>query len=276
MEDAIKADRIKERDRLRVYRELRLWVDNLTARWHEIIKHYSRLYLTIESDLLPAIAGLAREAEGCRTGSYLAGLWEDSLIEDLLWRVDQLGTGQSERRPALYRAPTWPWASVNAGVSYHAGRVGYRSSIRILEAIYTPIAGADSFGEISEAHLIVEGKLGRAELLYTTLDEGHVDPRVYNLKMADKVLTLHADYHLCLEGANHVKDHEELLHLRVYRDIHLAIALVLRQLGLSKSTYERVEIVEWPTLIEAGFFDIEFLKVVCYPLELDSSKITIL
>jgi hypothetical protein len=106
MEDAIKADRIRERDRPRVYRELRLWMDYLTIRWHEIIKHYSRLDLTIESDLLPAIAGLAREAEGCRTGSYLAGLWEDSLIEDLLWRVDQLGPGRSERRPALYRAPT--------------------------------------------------------------------------------------------------------------------------------------------------------------------------
>jgi hypothetical protein len=37
-----------------------------------------------------------------------------------------------------------------------------------------------------------------------------MDPGVYNLKIADKVLIFHADYNLCLEGANQVKDQEEL------------------------------------------------------------------
>jgi hypothetical protein len=110
---------------------------------------------------------LAREAKACRTGSYLAGLWEDSLVEDLLWRVDHLAPGRSERRPALYRAPTWSWASVNAGVSYHAGRADYCSGGRILESICISVPGGDSFVEISEAHLTAEGKL--AKLLYTAL-----------------------------------------------------------------------------------------------------------
>lgn len=88
--------------------------------------------------------------------------------------------------------------------------------------------------------------------------------------MADKVLTFYADYHICSEGANLVKDHEEVHHLRAYRDFYLSIALVLRRLSLGKSTYERIRIVEWPIQIEAGFFDIGSLK------ELDSSNIIIL
>jgi hypothetical protein len=62
----------------------------------------------------------------------------------------------------------------------------------------------------------------------------------------------------------------------VYRDDYLTIALVLRRLDLSKSTYERIGIVDWPTQIEAGFFDFGFLELDCYPLELESSKIAIL
>lgn len=176
---------------------------------------------------------------------------------------------------ALYRAPTWSWASVNAGVSYHAGRADYRSGVRILESICISVPGGDSFVEASKAHLTVEGKLAKAELLYTALGDGH-PCGFHNLKIADKVLTLHTDYHLCFEGANQVQDHEEVHYLRVYRDDHLTIALVLRRLDLSKSTYERIGIVDWPTQIEAGFFDIGFLELDCYPLELDSSKIAIL
>ena len=85
----------------------------VTTMWHKIVSEYSHLALSVECDRLPAIAGLARQTETCKTGKYLAGLWEDSLAEDLLWRVDEPLQGRPRRRPKSYRAPTWSWASVN-------------------------------------------------------------------------------------------------------------------------------------------------------------------
>lgn len=78
----------------------------VTAMWHKIVSEYSHLALSVECDCLPAFAGFARQTETYKTGKYLAGLWEDSLAEDLLWRVDEPLQGRSQRRPRSYQAPT--------------------------------------------------------------------------------------------------------------------------------------------------------------------------
>jgi hypothetical protein len=97
--------------------------------------------------------------------------------------------------------------------------VGHRRSPTILEAICKPIPGVDSFGEIAQAQLGITGdiKLARAQVLYTTLDNGNPDPRFYKLAVAAKVILLHADYFSCLEGTNQVRDHEEVYCLRLYQ-----------------------------------------------------------
>jgi hypothetical protein len=48
---------------------------------------YSELDLTVQSDRLPAIAGLARQVEPFSVGRYLAGLWSDSFYNGLLWEM---------------------------------------------------------------------------------------------------------------------------------------------------------------------------------------------
>ncbi|XTI93182.1 hypothetical protein V2W45_1472590 [Cenococcum geophilum] len=80
--------------------------EQITAMWHKIVSEYSHLALSVECDCLPAFAGFARQTETYKTGKYLAGLWEDSLAEDLLWRVDEPLQGRSQRRPRSYQAPT--------------------------------------------------------------------------------------------------------------------------------------------------------------------------
>jgi hypothetical protein len=58
---------------------------SIVERWHDIVADYSKLELSVDTDRLPAFSGLAKRAERQRSGRYLAGLWEDSLIEDLFW-----------------------------------------------------------------------------------------------------------------------------------------------------------------------------------------------
>jgi hypothetical protein len=54
--------------------------------WQCIIIEYLLRSLTMDSDKLPAIAGLARKFWSfCQDDVYLAGLWKKSLMDDLLW-----------------------------------------------------------------------------------------------------------------------------------------------------------------------------------------------
>ena len=116
------------------------------AMWHKIVSEYSHLALLVECGRLSAIVGFARQTETCKRGKYLSGQWEDSLAEDLLWRVDEPLQGRSQRRPKSYRVPTWSWASVNGEVSFWADKLrDYQ--LRILKTECTPVRGADCFGK---------------------------------------------------------------------------------------------------------------------------------
>lgn len=77
--------------------------------WYRVVSEYSQLLLTKQSDKLAALAGLAQRMATKRGGSrYLAGLWEDTLVSDLLW------TPTEEREtPKIPRYPSWSWASIS-------------------------------------------------------------------------------------------------------------------------------------------------------------------
>ncbi|KAI1764386.1 hypothetical protein GGR53DRAFT_493968 [Hypoxylon sp. FL1150] len=54
--------------------------------WQDRVAEYSRRNLTFASDKLPALAGLATVCHAITKSTYLAGLWRDHLLYDLLWR----------------------------------------------------------------------------------------------------------------------------------------------------------------------------------------------
>ncbi|KAF2632453.1 hypothetical protein BU25DRAFT_152027 [Macroventuria anomochaeta] len=51
-----------------------------------------------------------QKERGC---SYYAGLWQDTILKDLLWYCEEVCT-----RPTAYRALTWSWASKMGGSSW--------------------------------------------------------------------------------------------------------------------------------------------------------------
>ncbi|KAK4541056.1 hypothetical protein LTR36_008281 [Oleoguttula mirabilis] len=64
------------------------------------------------ADKLPAFAGLAEAFARARDDVYLAGLWKRRLVHDLMWEAR---TNRETRRHA-WRAPSWSWASIDAGI----------------------------------------------------------------------------------------------------------------------------------------------------------------
>lgn len=99
--------------------------------WHEVVASFRRRQLTVLDDRLPAVSAVAAKFAELRTPRrYLAGLWADSLPEDLLWEVVprhssiDLSADITVPRPIVNKHdesradqdgpfPSWSWASVS-------------------------------------------------------------------------------------------------------------------------------------------------------------------
>ncbi|KAF2682192.1 HET-domain-containing protein [Lentithecium fluviatile CBS 122367] len=134
--------------------------------WHCIITEYSHRSITNSSDKLPAIGGLAKHLHVLYPDEYLAGMWKESLLDDLLWFHEDVDFHQRKdtslspprSKPATYRAPSWSWASVDGSVRWpHSGQYSpekYKS--QVLNFGITP-QGNDAFGEVSAGYITVRG-----------------------------------------------------------------------------------------------------------------------
>lgn len=85
-----------------------------------ILFSYSRRILTKSTDKLIAITAVASRLQSEFGLTYLAGLWKDDLIRELLWSIDYSGdsTGFVPMRQESYYAPTWSWVSIDAPMSW--------------------------------------------------------------------------------------------------------------------------------------------------------------
>ena len=83
--------------------------------WFDALSDYTQRSVTVSDDKLVAFAGIAEQFYRIWRTPYLAGLWQDTLFEDLFWHK-RPATSTSLPRPAKYRAPSWSWASVDGGV----------------------------------------------------------------------------------------------------------------------------------------------------------------
>ena len=127
--------------------------------WRSIMISYSQGRLTHDSDKLVAISGVARNIAQQFRGEYVAGMWRENLIEQLLWFV----SGAPEPRPSGYRAPSWSWASVNGAISslYEHPQDSAKLLIALIDVQTTKLG--DAYGEVCDGILRVNcGRLVRA------------------------------------------------------------------------------------------------------------------
>lgn len=95
-------------------------------KWTSLVSAYSRRRLSVLSDRLPAIAGIAAQFQTASgNDTYYAGHWESLFIPLLTWH-------RSIRRPIpayiplnKYRAPSWSWASMEGPVEFEIDAQDY-------------------------------------------------------------------------------------------------------------------------------------------------------
>jgi hypothetical protein len=130
-------------------------------RWVDIVEEFSRLDLTMHRDKLPAISAIAKQVQQYRpTDKYLAGMWHDTLLDDLLWVRAYSRNGPSHR-PTETLAPTWSWTSISGGVSYSRILSKDKKKVKRVKLLHVSCENIqdDNYGQVRSASLVVFGKL---------------------------------------------------------------------------------------------------------------------
>lgn len=137
--------------------------------WNDLVQHYTRCNLTISKDKLVAISGIVKRLQPFFKTDYLAGLWRDDLLEQLLWHVESYDGERrdlaGEQRPE-YRAPSWSWASIDAPIGPRPNPIpGVIRLVTtevhmatIIEAHVTPVT-EDATGQIANGYVRLRASL---------------------------------------------------------------------------------------------------------------------
>jgi hypothetical protein len=139
--------------------------------WQDMVKNYTRRELTYPSDRLPGIAGIAQMIQS-RTGfQYVAGLWKERLLLDLLWSIPwdyynetpQGLTGWSSRpsyrdSSVTLKGPSWSWASTTAAISFPPSEDNWlHDQCAIIRDVSCKVEGNNQFGEVMQGSLQIVG-----------------------------------------------------------------------------------------------------------------------
>ncbi|UKZ83033.1 hypothetical protein TrVFT333_010834 [Trichoderma virens FT-333] len=179
--------------------------------WHMIVEDYTCLHLTFESDIFPAISGIATRFQSSLGSEYVAGMWRKSLIHDLAWHTENTSDGTPERiewhqRPKAWRAPTWSWAAVRGQVRFLDVGAGLKALCE-LEEVKCSFYQSDPTGELTDGYLLLRGCLISTSIQYKT-HVGEKDRRPFELFelgiMQGQVGNVWADYDSSVPGHDYI------------------------------------------------------------------------
>jgi hypothetical protein len=179
--------------------------------WIKMIQLYTQRELTFQSDILPALSGIANRVRGA--GKYYGGIWEKNLPSDLLWfaTVGPVTSAiQLPVRPSDYIAPSFLWASIKGSVSFLNKLEDFQQIFSVKKISCEP-KREDPLGELSSGVLAIEAHICRAKFVH-----------VFERPMPADFFIKHCDPGLkCLwatlecPGIGHYIFHPDSLHLKM-------------------------------------------------------------
>ncbi|KAK7962959.1 HET-domain-containing protein [Apiospora aurea] len=134
--------------------------------WAAFSDKASSTNLTVISDRLPSLSGIASLLQPWLQSRYVAGHWEASLVETLAWQCDMQG---DEAAYEGYIGPSWSWVSALRPVYSDHIQISRMQSPTLSQVLEVNIthAGADEFGPLRDAYLRLRGPaLGEIREIY--------------------------------------------------------------------------------------------------------------
>lgn len=182
-------------------------MEEVARRWLDLVSDYSMLEMTFDGDVFPALSGLATVFGALMRAEYKAGLWDGSVLPGLLWYPSGSGRKPWGDRPRVWRAPSWSWASVSAGVSFPAVK-GLLHPCEV-GSVECQLRGPHTTGEVASGQLVLRGLVSTARVKYARAS-GELRPwnvYVLDFMQAGGILgNTYADYDFTAEGAGEVED----------------------------------------------------------------------
>lgn len=133
--------------------------------WSRLVELYSRCGLTVMLDKMMAFSGIAQGFKQTENpdDDYIAGMWGTLLPASLYWSTMKL---EWTRRPEVYRAPSWSWASIEGAVGFPPDLDRERdggSDVKLLSRVVDvrlKLVGEDhETGLLAGAAMKIQGKL---------------------------------------------------------------------------------------------------------------------
>ena len=148
--------------------------------WSNLVQYYTRCNLTMSKDKLVAISGIVKRLQPLFKTDYLAGLWKENLLQQLLWHVDfhkEVRRDLAREERPEYRAPSWSWASIDAPIVPHPQPDYLEVShiATIIEAHVTPVT-EDITGQILNGYIRLRAPLFPVKVGKST-ELGYLPPR---------------------------------------------------------------------------------------------------
>ncbi|KAK4167790.1 heterokaryon incompatibility protein-domain-containing protein [Cladorrhinum sp. PSN259] len=144
--------------------------ETLLKKWYTLLESYSRRQLTVPTDILPALSGLASLFSSLLLGSlptnlsYSSGLWTTDILKGLSWYPDPIlrrsiksGSSPYPPPPRDPSIPSWSWASFPGPICFFfspsSHEWSYSHHLKALQ-INTVPAGKDPFGRVRQSGFI--------------------------------------------------------------------------------------------------------------------------
>ena len=214
--------------------------------WADIVNFYSGGKLSVATDKLIAISGVARYMQSMRWGDgplqYYAGHWSHNFEFQLTWSASCFSIGSRSR---TYIAPSWSWASYNGEVSFPRP---YRRTLwaNLIHIDIRPVS--DSFGAVLSGFIRMRGPLCRAVIAHSTHHVDQERPNTLrllgsrvNIEFVDLVFDEASEAEI-IEDDTEQQNHLVMFGVMQNEDTgdRLFQGIILRLTGLQRGQYRRI------------------------------------
>jgi len=154
--------------------------------YQQVLVYYTDMDLSVPSDKLIALSGIAKHIMPHNEDTYVAGMWRKSLGKHLFWTPMP---DPRTSRPQLYRAPTWSWASLDGPITFKD--CPEEECLVEVEDVSLQYATEDITGAVKSGWLDLRGSLKPMKLC----------PKVHVCRAGEKFLWPPVNMAMVVDGA---------------------------------------------------------------------------
>ena len=234
-------------------------------RWFDVVTEYTSRRLTVATDILPALSGLARAFQNLLADQYCAGLWANDMLRGLMWRRQppkpaDFDKAIAQPKPQGYRVPSWSWASIHGRmVTYLYPQTDAYTTLeewaKIVDVGTTPRL-EDPFGQTQDGYLEVKGAYRSIiDPHITAGKDPHPDASAIEVNLRETFADVFEfsaefkqqhrehegqDFGILLLAKSYVKKRRETSESKAFTKFPAAVLLVVESTGVSDREYRRI------------------------------------